>query len=57
VITEDGSIIRATENLLDALEQLSARKADTGDDEYWWIDALCINQNDIEEKGVQVAMS
>lgn len=57
VITEDGSIIGATENLIDALYALSTRKENDQDQPYWWVDALCINQNDIDEKGVQVAMS
>ncbi|KAI1814518.1 HET-domain-containing protein [Poronia punctata] len=55
VITEDGSTIGATENLIDALHMLSTMK-NSQEEAYWWIDALCINQNDYEEKGTQVAM-
>ncbi|KAI3323721.1 HET-domain-containing protein [Xylariaceae sp. AK1471] len=56
VTTDDGLVIGATENLLDALDELSASQVNTGDQPYWWIDAICIDQNNIEEKGVQVAM-
>ncbi|KAG4442473.1 hypothetical protein IFR05_002075 [Cadophora sp. M221] len=48
-----GSLFTITENLLDALVQL----ASSGYADKWlWIDALCIDQSNSDEKGIQVAM-
>lgn len=47
-----GGHIGLTANLSQALPHL-ARLSET---KYLWIDQLCINQNDIAEKGVQVGM-
>lgn len=60
----DGKIIPITENLEDALLQFSkagyisrhvegCRENEQG---FIWIDAICINQTDNAEKGVQIAM-
>jgi hypothetical protein len=46
---ENGSVIKATQNLADALQQLC-----TNAHKYLWIDAICINQDDIDERGHQV---
>ncbi|KAI1351609.1 HET-domain-containing protein [Xylaria sp. FL0043] len=57
---EDGSEIRVTENLLDALAELGSRLASYAcsveNQPYWWIDAICIHQGNMEEKSAQVAM-
>jgi hypothetical protein len=47
----DGSIIRVTSSLLDALRSL--RKLTRL---YLWIDQICINQTDLEERGSQVPL-
>jgi hypothetical protein len=46
----DESIIRITENLMSALTQFRLRNAPRT----LWVDAICINQQDVEEKGRQV---
>lgn len=56
----DGSIIRVTENLVQALKRLAefgyASSLDSPTPQYLWIDAICINQGDNVEKSSQVAM-
>ncbi|KUI72541.1 Heterokaryon incompatibility protein 6, OR allele [Cytospora mali] len=49
-ITADGSVLRVTENLHTALRHL--RLPD--EDRLLWIDAICINQDDLQERGHQV---
>ncbi|KAI0535969.1 HET-domain-containing protein [Xylaria digitata] len=58
VETEDKSIIRVSENLIDALQQISRIQSSNveGKISSWWIDAICINQNDAEERSGQVAV-
>ncbi|KAJ8125307.1 hypothetical protein O1611_g8331 [Lasiodiplodia mahajangana] len=53
----DGSVIRVTENLIDALHQISRIQDSEGEGKvsWWWIDAICINQEDAEERGSQVS--
>ncbi|KAF2017677.1 HET-domain-containing protein [Aaosphaeria arxii CBS 175.79] len=55
----DGQIIKVTSNLRDALNMLASRVA-TPDPlngpMYYWIDALCINQSNVEERNAQVTM-
>ena len=46
----NGTIFRTTQNLYNALQYL--RKTDTS--VYLWIDQICINQNDLQEKAQQV---
>ncbi|KAL1873513.1 hypothetical protein Daus18300_003876 [Diaporthe australafricana] len=56
----DGTIIKVTENLVQALKQLgdfgysTSREHPTPN--YLWIDAICINQGDNNEKSSQVSM-
>lgn len=56
----DGSIIRVTENLVQALKRLAefgySPVLDNPTPRYLWIDAICINQGDNDEKSSQVAM-
>ncbi|KAI3394987.1 hypothetical protein diail_1876 [Diaporthe ilicicola] len=57
---EDGNIVKVTENLVQALKRLggfgysSSREDSTP--HYLWIDAICINQGDNDEKSAQVSM-
>lgn len=51
IIICDGDVIKVTPSLYDALLQLRRRSA-----QEYWIDALCINQGDNEEKNSQVQM-
>jgi Heterokaryon incompatibility protein (HET) len=51
-ITVDDAEIHVTTNLLAALRRMSAWDHGT----YFWIDALCINQSNTEEKGHQVSI-
>lgn len=48
----NGKELRVHANLYDALIQLARRK-DTQD---YWIDAICINQIDLDEKGSQIQL-
>lgn len=56
----DGSIIRVTENLVQALKRLAefgySSSLDNPTPQYLWIDAICINQGNNAEKSTQVAM-
>ncbi|KAK7735765.1 hypothetical protein SLS63_003723 [Diaporthe eres] len=56
----DGSVIKVTENLVQALKQLAefgyCSSLDNPTPQYLWIDAICINQGDNVEKSSQVAM-
>src|SRR3569833_300951 len=68
ILTDDGSCLYASENLLDALVQLcrTGHDANGKDDQnssrssaigsYIWVDAVCINQDDKYEKDQQMAM-
>lgn len=47
----DGQTILVTQNLHNALSALSRRYPG-----YWWIDQLCINQDDVQERSAQVAL-
>ena len=47
----DGRKLQVSENLFHALEQL--RSADVG---YIWIDAICINQENLEERSAQILL-
>ncbi|KAI0110938.1 HET-domain-containing protein, partial [Nemania sp. FL0031] len=55
---EDGSVIRVTENLLDALHQISRIQESKAEGQVssWWIDAICIDQEDAEERSSQVSV-
>jgi hypothetical protein len=63
VMHENGSVIKITQSLLDALDQLSTSLGNSSSSiktqPYWWIDAICINQfNDPKiERNSQVSMS
>jgi hypothetical protein len=48
----DGTLFSATKNLKIALQYI--RKADC--DQVMWVDAVCINQNDIDERNDQVSL-
>lgn len=56
----DGSVIKVTENLVQALKRLAefgySSSLDNPTPQYLWIDAICINQGDNVEKSSQVAM-
>ncbi|KAI0451088.1 HET-domain-containing protein [Xylaria acuta] len=58
VKNEDGSIIKVTENLVDALQQISRIQCSEAEGQIssWWVDAICINQEDAEERNGQVAV-
>ena len=47
----DGSVIWVTENLLDALRSLRRLTR-----RYLWVDQICINQPDLEERSAQVPL-
>ncbi len=48
----DGVDLKVTQNLFNACTQLR----DNGPGKYVWIDAVCINQRDLEEKGRQILL-
>ncbi|KAI0479823.1 HET-domain-containing protein [Xylaria cf. heliscus] len=58
VESEDRSIIKVTKNLVDALQQISRIQCSDAEEQIssWWIDAICINQEDPEERSGQVAV-
>ncbi|KAJ2978524.1 hypothetical protein NUW58_g7465 [Xylaria curta] len=58
VESEDGSFIWITENLVDALQQMSRNQSSQAEGHIssWWIDAICINQEDVGERSSQVAV-
>ena len=51
-----GAPLQVTENLDHALRQLRNEINSTELPSYWWIDAICINQGDVEERNSQVAL-
>ncbi|EHK26244.1 uncharacterized protein TRIVIDRAFT_8990, partial [Trichoderma virens Gv29-8] len=53
VIYANGRKFFITKNTHDAIRRL---RLEPGETRYLWIDAICINQNDIAEKSSQVAM-
>ena len=52
IIVIDGLSVPVRGNCCYALRQAQNYQTDM----YYWIDAICINQDDVEEKNVQVAM-
>jgi hypothetical protein len=54
-ITVNGQIFAATANLVAALEILAPFNDGQGD-LFMWIDAICINQNNLRERAAQVRM-
>ncbi|KAI1754976.1 heterokaryon incompatibility protein-domain-containing protein [Xylaria castorea] len=54
----DGSPFKITSNLYEALQQFRKRPGSPATigfpDDYFWVDAICLNQDDIEEKACQV---
>jgi len=55
-ITVNGDIFTVQKNLYDALKMLRSRIKAGESSGYFWIDAICINQRDMEEKSRQVLM-
>ena len=52
-IVVDGKLFAVTKNLRDALHQI---RGDTYGDSNMWIDAVCINQSDNDEKSSQIPL-
>ncbi|KAI8956385.1 heterokaryon incompatibility protein-domain-containing protein [Xylaria longipes] len=54
----DGEPFKVTRNLYDALKQFRERPGSPATigfpDDYFWIDAICLNQDNVEEKARQV---
>ncbi|KAK7913838.1 hypothetical protein PG985_011541 [Apiospora marii] len=50
----DGLLFGITPFLLEAIQHL--RKVQQGNARFWWIDMMCINQDDDKERGHQVGM-
>ncbi|KAI1769485.1 HET-domain-containing protein [Hypoxylon sp. FL1150] len=51
----EGLPFYVTKNLWEALHQIRERPDDIGyPEDYFWVDAICINQNDIRERSRQV---
>jgi hypothetical protein len=53
-ILANGKTFVATTNLVAAFQNISATGMDSSD--FLWVDAICINQNDLEERTAQVQM-
>lgn len=53
-IEVDSCLLSVTKNLLRFLKKV--RELHGYADHYFWIDAICVNQSDIEERGQQVGM-
>ncbi|KAF2096281.1 HET-domain-containing protein [Rhizodiscina lignyota] len=51
-----GKQIRVTRNCYDALQQIRKRQRTSKEEHILWIDAICINQNDILERNEQVKL-
>jgi Heterokaryon incompatibility protein (HET) len=51
----DNSVLSVNYNLHDALEMLRSR-VESNSPEYFWIDAICINQADMKERTSQVSL-
>ncbi|KAI1142325.1 HET-domain-containing protein [Hypoxylon sp. FL0543] len=52
----EGRPFQVTQSLYEALHQFREQPVDDGyPDEYFWVDAVCINQDDIEERSRQVS--
>ncbi|EGO56402.1 hypothetical protein NEUTE1DRAFT_23962, partial [Neurospora tetrasperma FGSC 2508] len=53
----DGHIVHIGENLYNALGSIRRLKGAIGGSDLWlWVDALCINQGDVQERGHQVRL-
>ncbi|KAI1776876.1 hypothetical protein F4818DRAFT_412116 [Hypoxylon cercidicola] len=51
----EGKPFHITNNLYEALHQFRQQPFDIGHPkDYFWVDAICINQNDMEEKSCQI---
>jgi hypothetical protein len=56
-ITVNGTTFAATTNLVAALDALSPELGNQeAEDYFYWIDAICINQDDIQERSDQVQL-
>ncbi|MCJ1382913.1 hypothetical protein MMC17_006026 [Xylographa soralifera] len=61
-IIVDGKLLQVTKNLEIALRHMRKAKQPLGSlanqptKSYWWVDAICINQNDIDERNQQVTL-
>jgi hypothetical protein len=54
VLVLEGYEVPATKNLIDALRQI--RQPTGGESVFLWVDALCINQDDVAERSQQVSI-
>jgi hypothetical protein len=57
-IQVNGLELRVTQNLYDALKCMAMRckNCPSAQTEFFWIDTICINQDDTEEKSAQVSL-
>lgn len=56
-ILVDGATLMVTQSLYEALKQLREyQRNGTTSTDFWWIDQICINQEDMQERGHQVAV-
>lgn len=55
-VAVNSSWLRVTKNAAVLLHHLADQRSLDDDPPFWWIDALCINQDDIREKGLQIPM-
>lgn len=54
----DGHVVHIGENLYNALKSIRHLKGEIGGSDLWlWVDALCINQSDVQERGHQVRLT